>query len=135
METVTDFIFLGSKIIVDDDCSHEIKRYLLLGKKAMKNLNSVLKKQRYHFADKGSDSQSYGFSSSHVKMWELDHKEGWALKKWCFQTVVLEKILESPLDCKEIKPVNPKGNQLWIFIGRINAEAEAPIVWPPDAKN
>ena len=73
METVTDFIFLGSKIIVDDDCSHEIKRYLLLGKKAMKNLNSVLKKQRYHFADKGSDSQSYGFSSSYVQMWEVDY--------------------------------------------------------------
>ena len=80
-------------------------------------------------------SQSYGFSSSHVWMWELNHKESWAPKKWCFWTVVLEKTLESPLDCKEIQPVNPKGNQSWIFIGRIDAEAETPILWPPDAKN
>ena len=77
-----------------------------------------LKKQRYYFADKGPSSQSYSFSSSHVWMWELDYKESWALKNWCFWTVVLEKTLQSPLDCKEIKPVNPKGNQLWIFIGR-----------------
>ena len=88
-----------------------------------------------HFADKGPYSQSYGFSSSHVGMWELDHKEGWAPKKWCFWTVVLEKTLESPLDCKEIKLVIPKGNQPWIFIGRINAEVEAPILWPSDAKS
>ena len=80
-------------------------------------------------------SQSYGFSSSHVRIWELDHKESWALKHWCFWTVVLEKSLESPLGCKEIKPVNPKGNQSWIFIGRTDAEAEAPILWPPDAKS
>ena len=85
-------------------------------------------KQRYHFADKGPSSQSYGFSSSHVWMWELDQKEG-----WCFQTVVLEKTLESPLDSKEIKPVNPKGSQPWIFIGR--SDAEAPILWPPDSKS
>jgi len=78
---------------------------------------------------------SYGFSSSHVWMWELDHKEGWAPKNWCFWTVVLEKTLESPLDCKEIQPVHPKGNQSWIFIGRTDAEAEAPILWPPDVKN
>ena len=115
METVTDFIFLGSKITADGDCSHEIKRRLLLGRKAMTNLDSVLKKQRHHLADKGPYSQSYRFSSSHVLMWELDHKEGWALKNWCFRTVVLEKTLESPLDCKEIKPVNPKGNQPWMF--------------------
>ena len=96
-----------------------------------------IKKQRYHFADKGPYGQSYGFSSSHVWMWELDHKEGWALKSWCFQTVVLEKTLENPLDSKEIKSVNPKGNQSWIFIGRTDAEAEAqaPILWPPDAKS
>ena len=85
-------------------------------------------------ANIGPYSQSYGFSSSHVQMWELDHK-AWALKNWCFQTVVLEKTLESPLDCKEIKPVNPKGNQSWIFIGRTDAEAKAPILWPPDAKS
>ena len=85
--------------------------------------------------DKGPYSQSYGFSSSHVQMWELDHKESWASKNLCFWTVVLEKILESPLDSKEIKPANPKGNQSWIFIGRTDAEAEAPILWPPDAKS
>ena len=94
-----------------------------------------LKKQRHHFVDKCLYSQSYGFSGSHVQMWELDHKEDWALKNWCFGTVVLEKTLESPLDCKEIKPVNPKGNQPQIFIGRTDAEAEAPILRPPDAKS
>ena len=77
----------------------------------------------------------YGFSSSHVQLWELDHKEGWAPKIWCFWTVVLEETLESPLDCKEIQPVHPKGNQSWIFIGRTDAEAEAPILWPPDVKS
>ena len=84
-----------------------------------------IKKHRHHFADKGPSSQSYGFSSSHVPRWELDHKEGWALKNWCFWTVVLEKILESPLDSKEIKAVNPKGNQSWIFFGRTDADTEA----------
>ena len=131
MEIVTDFIFLGSKITVDSDDSHKIKRHLLLGRKAMTNLNSVFK-QRHHFADKGPYSQSYSFSSSHVWMWELDHKEGWALTNWCFWNVVLEKTLESPLDVKEIKPVNPEGNQPWIFNGR--TDAETPILWPPDAK-
>ena len=92
-----------------------------------------IKKQRHHFVNQNPYSQSYGFSSSHVKMWELDHK-GWVLKNWCFWTVVLEKILESLLDSKEVKPVNPKGNQPWIFTGRTDAEAEAPILWPPDAK-
>ena len=134
METVTDFIFLGSKITVDSDCSHKIKRCLLLGRKAMTNLDSLLKKQRHHFADKGLYSQSYGLSCSHVWMWEFDHKEGWAMKNWCLWNVP-EKTLESPLDSKEIKPVNPKGNQPWIFIGRTDAEAEAPILWPPDVKN
>ena len=85
--------------------------------------------------NKGPSSQSYGFSSSHVWMWELDCEEGWALKNWCFWTVVSEKTLESPLDCKEIKWVHPKGNQSWIFIGRTDAEAETPILWPSDAKN
>ena len=115
---------------------------LLLGRKAMTNLGINLcilktlhvKKQRHYFVDKGQFSQSYGFSSSHVWMWELDHKEGWVLKNWCFWTVVLEKTLESPLNCKKIKPVNPKGNQSWIFKEKTDAEAEAAILWPPDVK-
>ena len=94
-----------------------------------------IKKKRHYFANKGPYSQSYGFSSSHVWMWELDHKESWALKNWCFWTVVLEKTHESPLDCTEIKPVDPKGNQSWIFIGRTDAEAEAPILWLSDEKS
>ena len=134
METVKSFIFLGSKITVDGDFSHEIKRHLLLGRKAMINLDYVIKKQRHYFANKDPSSQSYSFSNSHVWMWELDHKEGWVLKNWYFQTVVLEKTFESPLDCQEIKPVNPKRNQPCIFIGRTDAEAEAPILWPPDVK-
>ena len=93
-----------------------------------------MKKQRHYLADKGPYSQSYGFSASHVRIWELDHKEGWVPKNWFFQTVVLEKTLECPLDCKEIKPVNPKGNQSQTFIGRTDAEAEAPVLWPPDVK-
>ena len=96
----------------------------------MTNLDSILK-SRHYFANKGPSSQSYGFSSSHVWVWELDHKEGWALKNWCFWTAVLEKTLESPLDCKEIQPAHPKGDQPWIFIGRTDAEAEALILWPP----
>ena len=94
-----------------------------------------IKKQQHHFVDKGLYSQSYVFPSSHVWTWELDHKEGWVLKNWCFQIVVLEKTLESPLDCKGIKTVNPKGNKSWIFIGRSDAEAEAPVHWPPDVKS
>jgi len=93
------------------------------------------KKQRHYFTDKGPSSQSYGFSSSHVWMWKLDHKEGWTLKNWCFWTVVLEKTLESPLDYKEIQPVNSKGNQPWIFIGRTDAETDAPVLWPPEGKS
>ena len=108
METVTNFIFVGSKITVDSDCSHEIKRRLLLGRKAVTNLDSDIKKRRHHFANKSRFSQSYGFSSSHVRLWALDHKEGWRPKNWCFQIVVLEKTLEGPLDSKEIKPVNPQ---------------------------
>ena len=135
MEIVTDFIFLGSKITVDGDCSHGIKRCLLLGRKVITYLDSILKSKRHYFADKGPSSQSYGFSSGHVWMWELDYKERWASKNWCFQTVVLEKTLESPLDNKEIKPVNPKGNQLWIFIRRSDDEAETPILWPPEVKS
>ena len=96
---------------------------------------TLLSKQRHYFANKSLYSQSYGSSSSHAWMWELDHNESWAPKNWCFWIVVLEKTLESPLDCKEIQPVHPKGNQPWIFIGRTDTEAEAPILWPPDAKN
>ena len=94
-----------------------------------------IKKQGHHFADKGPYSQSYSFSSSHVRMWELAHEDGRGLKNWCFQTVVLEKTPESLLDYKEIKPVNPKGNQPWLFIGRTDTETEAPTLWPPDAKS
>ena len=94
-----------------------------------------IEKQRHYFANKGPASQNYGFSSSHEWIWELDYKESWALKNWCFWTVVLEKTLESPLDCKEIQPVHPKGDQSGVFIGRTEAEAEIPILWPPDAKS
>ena len=206
METVTDFIFLGSKITADGDCSHEIKRCLLRGKKLWQSWkwksesevalscptlcnpldcsppgSSVhgifqarilewvtisfsrrsswlrdwtqvscivgrcftvwatrevkprqhIKKQRHYFVNKGSSSQGYGFSSVHVWMWELDYKEIWDPKNWCFRNVVLEKTLESPLEYKEI---NPKENQSWIFTGRTEAEAEVPTLWPPDEK-
>ena len=135
VETMADFIFLGSKITVDGDCSHEIKRHSLLGRKVMNNLESHIKKKRHCFTNKGPSSQRYGFSCGHVWMWELDYKESWAPKNGCFWTVVLEKTLDSPLDWKEIQPVHPKGNQSWIFIGRTDAEAETAIVWPPDVKN
>ena len=94
-----------------------------------------IKKQRHYFVNKGPSSQAYGFSSSHVWMWELDYKEGWAQKNWCFWTVVLLKTLENPLDCKEILPVHPKGDQSWVFIGRTDAEAETPILWSPDVES
>ena len=123
VETETDFIFLGSKITADGDCSHKIKRHLLLGRKAMTNLGSILKSKNIILPTKVHPVKSYGFSSSHIRMWELDHKESWALKNWRFCTVVLEKSLESPLDCKEIKLVSPTGNQSWIFVGRTDAEA------------
>ena len=93
-----------------------------------------IKNQRHHFADKCLYSQSYVFSSNYVWLWDLDHEEAWALKSWCFWTVVLLKTFKNPLDCKEIKSVNPKGNQPWIFIGRTDAESETPILWPPDAE-
>ena len=103
-------------------------------KKSYDKPRQCIKMQRHHLENKDLYSLSYGFSSSHVWMWELDHKESWVPKNWCFQIVVLEKTLESPLGCKEIKPVNPKGNQPWIFIGRTLADAETPILWPPDTK-
>ena len=104
-------------------------------KKSYGQPRQLIKKQRRYFANKGPSSQNYGFSSSHVWIWELDHKESWVLKNWCFWIAVLEKIPESPLDCKEIQPVHPKGIESWIFIGRTDAEAEAPILWLPNAKN
>ena len=130
VETMPDFIFLGSKITVDSDCSHEIKM-LAPWKESYDKSRQHIKKQRHHFADKGPHNQSYGFFCSHIQMWELDHKETWVPKNCCFWTVVLEKTLESPLDGKEIIPVNPKGNQPWIFFGRTD-EIEAPMLWPPD---
>ena len=137
VETVTDFIFLGSNITVDGDHSHKIKNGPSW-KESYDKPRKRIKKQRHYFVNKGPYSQSYGFSSSHVQMWELDHKESWVPKNWYLQIVVLEKTLESPLDCKEIKPVNPKGHQPWIFIGRTDGKTEAPILWrqapKPDAK-
>ena len=120
-----------TKITVDGECSYEIERHLFLGRKDKPR--QCIKKQKHHFANNGSYRQNYSFSSSHVRMSELDHKEGWAPKNWCFWTVVLEKTVESPLDSKEPKPVNAKGNQSWISIGR--TDAKAPILWPPDAKS
>ena len=133
METVRDFILGGSKITADGDCSHEIKT-LAPWKKSYDQPRQHIKKQRHYFANESPSSQSYALSSSHVWMWELDCKESWVLKNWCFWTVVLEKTLESPLNCKEIQPFHPKGNQ-WIFTGRTDAEAEMPILWPLDVKN
>ena len=127
-------LFWGLQNHCNGDCSHVIKRCLLLGREVMTNLDSILK-NRHYFANKGPSSQIYCFSSAHVWMWELDYKESWAAKNWCFWTVVLEKTLESPLDCKEIQPVHSKGNQSWIFIGRTDAEDETLILWPPDVKN
>ena len=130
-----DFILGGSKITADGYCSHENKRRLHLGRKVMTNVDSNIKKQRHYFANKVPSSEGYGFSSGHVWMWELDYKENWMPKNWCFWTVVLEKTLESPLDFKELQLVYPKGNQSWIFIGRTDIKAETPILWPPDVKS
>ena len=132
---MADFILGGSKVTADDDCSYEIKKQLLLGRKVMTNLESILKGGDITLPTKSLPSQSYGFPSTHVWMWELDYKESWVLKNWCFWTVVLEKIIQSPLDFKEIQPVHPKGNQSCIFTGRTDAEVETPILWPPDVKN
>ena len=134
METVTDFIFLGSKITADGDCSHEIKRRLLLRKKAMTNLGSILKSRHIIWLTEVHLVKAMVFPVVMYGCVCWDYKESWALKNWCFWTVVLEKTLESPLDCKEIKPINSKGNQSWIYIGRTDAKAEAPILWPPDTK-
>ena len=125
----------GTKITADGDCSHEITRHLLPGRKVMTNLDSILRSRDIYFFNKGLSSQGYGFSSSHVWMWELDCEEGWAPKNWCFWNVVLEKTLQSSLDCKKIQPVHPKGDQSWVFLGRTDAEAETPILWPPHVKS
>ena len=128
-------LFLGgSQITADDDCSHEIKRHLLLGRRAMTNLDSILESRDIILLTQVCIVKAMVFP---VVMYgcELDYKESWVLKSWCFWTVVLEKTLESPLDCKEIQPVNPKRNQSRMLIGRTNVEAETPILWPPDVKN
>ena len=137
MERVTDFIFLGSKITADGDCSHELKRHLLHGRKVMTKLDSILKSKRWLCQKKGLYSESYSLSSSHVWMWELDDKEGWVPKNWCLHIVRLMRVTWTSLNIhwKEIKPVNPEGNQPWIFIGKTDTEAEAPILWPPDGKS
>ena len=135
MEIVRDFILGGSKITADSNCSHEIKRCLLLGRKVMIKLDSILKSRDITLPTKVSLVKAMVFSSSHVWMWELNYKESLVLKSWCFWTLVVLKNLESPMDSKEIQPVHPKGNQSWILIRRTDAETEAPILWPPDAKN
>ena len=134
METVTSFIFLGSKITADGDCSHEIKRCLLLGRKAMPNLDSILKSRNISLQTKVRLVKAMVFPVVTYGC-ELDYNKSWAPKNWCFWTVVLEKNLESPLDSKEIQLVNPKGNQSWICTGRTDVEAGTPILWSPDAKN
>ena len=129
-------LFLGgSKITADGDYSHEMKRRLLLGRKVMTNLDSIFKSRDITFPTKVHLVKAMVFSSGHVWMWELDCEESWALQNWCFWTVVLEKTLESPLDCNEIQPVHPKGDQSWVFIGRTDVETETPVLWPPNAKN
>ena len=135
METVSDFIFwqapkslqmVTAPMKLKDACSLE---------ESYDQSKEHIKKQRHYFVNKGPSSLSFDFSSSHVWMWVLDYKESWALKNWCFWTVVLEKILESPLDTKEIQPVNPKGNHSWLFIGRADVEVETPILCPSFANN
>ena len=133
METVRDFIFLGSKITADGDCSHEVKRRLLLGRKVMTNLDCIFKSRDITLSTKVSLVKAMVFL---VVMYGC---ESWTIKKAelqrCFGTVVLEKTLESPLDCKEIQPVHSEGDQPWMFIGRIDAQAETPILWPPHEKS
>ena len=134
MATETDFISWAPKITAYGDCSHEIKRHLLLGRKAMTNLDNILKSREITLATKVHLVKAMVFPEV-MYGWELDYKESWASKNWCFWTVMLEKTLESPLDCKGIQPVHSKGDQSWVFIGRTDAEAATPILWPPDAKN
>ena len=133
METVSDFIFRGSKITANGDYNHLIKRHLPLGRKVITTLDSILKSRDITLPTKVC--LCYGFSSSHVWMWELNYEESWVPKNWWIWSVMLEKTLESLLDCKGIHPVHPIWNQSWIFIGRTNTEGETPILWPPDAKS
>ena len=135
MEAMTDFIFLGSNITADGDWAMKLKDTCSLAEKLWPKPRQYIKKQRHYFANKGLSSQSYGFPSSHVWMWELDCEEGWAPKNWCFWTVELEKTLESPLDCKKIQPVHSEGDQPWDFFGRNDAQAETPVLWPPHVKS
>ena len=135
IETVTDFILWGSKITADGDCSHEIKKGLLLGRKAMTNLDSILKCRDVTLPIKVHPVNAMVFSVVMYGWREFDHKESWVPKNWCFWTVMLERTLECLLDCNEIQTVHPKGNQTHIFIGRTDAEAEAPILLPPGVKN
>ena len=134
METVTDFMFWGSKITADGDWSHEIKRRSLLGRKVITKLDSKLKSRDITLLTKVHVVKAMVFPilMHGYESWTI---KSWAPKSWCFWTVLLERTLESPLDCKEIQPVHPKGNQSWIFIGRTDDEAETPILWPPDVKN
>ena len=134
MGKLADFIFLGSKITADSDCSHEIKRHLLLGGKIMTNVHSILKSRDITLSTKFHLVKAIFFPLA-IWMWKLNYKESWAQKNWCFWTVELEKTFKSPLDCKEIQPVHPEGDQSWVFIGRTDVEAETPILWPPDAKH
>ena len=133
MEAVTGFLSLGSNITEDSDCSHETRRRLLFVRKAMANLDSILKNKDITLPGNVSIVEAMVFPVI-IWMFELDRKESWVLKKWCYQTVVLEKTLESPLDCKEIQPVHSEGGQPWIFIGRTDAEAEIPVLWLLDVK-
>ena len=135
VEVVTDFVFLGSKTICGWWLQPWNQKMIALWQESYDKPRQCVKKTRHNFADKGLYRQGYGLSSCHVWIWELDSKEGRVPKNWCFLIVVLKKTLESPLESKEIKPVNLKENQPWILFGRIDAEAEAPILWPPDAEN
>ena len=135
METLTDFIFLGSKITADGDCSHEIKRRLLFGRKVMTNLDSIFKSRDITLPTKVRLVKAMVFPVVMYGCESWTEEEGWAQKTWCFWTVVLEKTFESPLDCKEIQPVHSKGDQPWDFFGRNDAKAEAPVLWPPHAKS
>ena len=135
VETVTNFVLGGSKITADGDCSHELKRRLLLGRKVMTNLGNILKSRDITFSTKVHLVKAMVFSSSHVWMWELDYKKSWVPKNWCFWTVVLEKTLESTLDCKEIQPIHSKGDQPWVFFGRNDAKAETPVLCPPHVRS
>ena len=133
VETVTDFIFVGSRITTDGDCSRGVKRHLLLGRKAIPSLRQHIKNQRHHFADKGLNSQSFGFSSSLVWRWKLDHKESWVPKNWCFRNVVLQKTVGRSLGQQRDQTSQSKGPQPLIFIEGLMLKLK--LLWPPDVKS